>query len=228
MNKIYILHGWAYNLDKWKRFETELKKTGLNPIFLKIPGLTQKTDQVWDIGKYSDWLLDQLRFEKKGVILLGHSNGGRIAAYFSSQHPERVKKLILIDSAGIYHKELLLQLKRFFFKSIATIGRKLTKSPAFEKFLYFLARGKDYFNAKPTMRKTMINLIKHDLTPFLSKISAPTLIIWGREDKITPLNDGLLIHKLIKNSKLKVINGARHSPFYTHPKEVAETVKNGI
>ena len=71
-------------------------------------------------------------------------------------------------------------------------------------------------------------MIKTDLTAEFKKISVPTLIIWGQDDRITPLSDGQLINKLIKNSKLKTIEGARHAPFYTHAGEVAGIIKHDI
>lgn len=228
MQKIYILHGWTYSLDKWEKFSVLLKKNGFDPIFLKIPGLTRETDQVWDIKKYSDWLGIELSKEKDKVILLGHSNGGRIAAYFAGEHPEKVQKLILINAAGIYHKELFLQIKRFVFGTVTKVGKKFTSSETLKNFLYYLAGERDYQKASPNMKLSMVNLTHHDLTPFLSKIKVPTLIIWGENDKITPISDAELMHKLISGSKLEIVKNARHSPFYTNPEEVMEIINNDI
>ncbi len=225
--KIFILHGWTYSFDKWDKFTELLRKEKFDPIFLKVPGLTSESDDIWDIEKYSEWLNRELSKEDK-IILLGHSNGGRIAAFFASQHPDKVQRLILIDSAGVYHKELALEIKRFVFGTMATIGKKITTSETLKKFLYKLAGEKDYQNATPNMKKSMLNLINFDLTPTFKEISTPTLVIWGRDDKMTPLSDGKLINKLIANSKLKIISGAKHSPFYTHPEEVVNILKNDL
>jgi pimeloyl-ACP methyl ester carboxylesterase len=72
----------------------------------------------------------------------------------------------------------------------------------------------------------MNNLISTDLKPILSKIAIPTLIIWGREDKITPLSDGKLMHQLIEDSKLEIIENARHSPQFTHSNIVTNIIFN--
>src|SRR3989338_4234164 len=103
MKKIIILHGWAYSTDKWRPFIEELKKSGVKSKMIKIPGLTSPLDQVWNLDDYVEWLKKNLSKEKGKVILLGHSNGGRIALAFSAKYPEKVGKLILIDSAGIFH-----------------------------------------------------------------------------------------------------------------------------
>ncbi len=228
MKKIYILHGWTYSFSKWQKFSDLFKKENIDLVFLKIPGLTAPTTEVWDIDKYTNWLKKELDMDKGKVILLGHSNGGRIAAYFAAKYSDKIEKLILIDAAGIHHKELYIQIKRFIFKTLTEIGKRFTSSETLKNFLYFLAGERDYQKASPNMKLSMVNLTRHDLTPFLRKIKTPTILIWGQNDKITPLSDGKLMNKLIANSKLIVINNARHAPFYTNPKEVFEIIKNAI
>jgi len=228
LNKIIILHGWTYSLAKWDEFVKLLRNLEFDVEVIKIPGLTEKSDEVWNLGKYSKWLNNRLSKESSKVILLGHSNGGRIASCFAARFPAKIKKLILISTTGIYHREPALEIKRFLFGVVAKIGKRITNSNILRKFLYRLAREKDYQEASPTMRKTMLDLISNDLTPEFKKISIPTLIIWGEDDRITPLSDGQLVNKLIKNSKLKIVKGARHSSFYTHAGEVVRIIKHDI
>lgn len=228
LNKILILHGWSYSTDKWVEFSSLLSKSGVKIEILKIPGLTAKTDKTWSLDDYVEWLQEKVSKEKQKVILLGHSNGGRIALAFAARYPQKVNYLILIDSAGVRHNELSIKMKRFIFRKAATFGKKLTSSSVLRNFLYKLARESDYKNATPEMRQTMINLISHDLTPILNRISVPTLLIWGELDKSTPLSDGKLMHKLIKNSKLEVIDSAEHSPQFTHAEEVSKIINESI
>lgn len=222
---IYILHGWTYSLDKWETLSDFLNKENIKTIFLKIPGLTEESGEEWDLEKYVSWLDEKI---KSPSIILGHSNGGRIALAYANKFPNKVKKLILIDSAGIYHNELPIRIKRFLFGSLAKAGKKITKSEAMRRILYKLAGEKDYLGASSNMRKSMVNLISTDLTSTLPNIKSDTLIIWGRDDKVTPLSDARVFNKNIKKSKLKIIDGARHSPFYSHPQEVATIIKNDL
>lgn len=225
MKKAIILHGWIKTLDKWKELLVALEKKGIKSDLPKIPGLTGSLKKVWELADYVDWLKNII--DKEKVILIGHSNGGRIALAFVNQFPEKVEKLILIDSAGIYHNELPLKIKRVVFKTIAKIGKKLTSSKTIKNLLYKLAGESDYKDLDENVKQTMINLISSDLKPILSEIKIPTLIIWGKEDKITPLSDGILMNKEIKSSKLVILN-ARHSPQFTHPEKVAETIANNL
>ena len=224
MKKVIILHGWTKALDKWQEFIKELEKKEVEYEFPKIPGLTESLNKVWDLNDYIKWLQNIVDKEKDKVILIGHSNGGRIAVNFAIRYPERISKLILIDSAGIYHNELPLALKRVIFKTLAKFGRVLKGSSVLKNVFYKVVGETDYKNANQNMKQTMINLISTDLKPILSQIKTPTLIIWGREDNTTPLSDGKIMNDLIKNSKLEIIDKARHSPMFTHPKQVAEII----
>lgn len=232
LKKAIILHGWTYSsagndpLDKWNPFMEQLQSKEIQATLLHIPGLTKNVNEVWNLEKYVEWLKKIVNEDK--VILIGHSNGGRIALSFAEKYPDMVDRLILIDSAGIYHNELPIRLKRFIFESLAKIGKKFTNSETLKKFIYKLAREGDYKNATVAQRQTMLNLIHTDLSPILSEIKVPTLIIWGENDKVTPLSDGKLIQKLIKNSYLNIISGARHSPQFTHPKEVVKIINEYI
>lgn len=230
--KILILHGWSYSargvdsLEKWLPFIDGLKLRGYKITLLKIPGLTKDLKKVWNLAKYVEWLRREIKNEK--VILIGHSNGGRISLAFAQKYPQKISKLILIDSAGIYHNELPLRIKRFVFKSLANLGRRITTSEKMKILLYKLAREGDYKNATPVQRQTMLNLIKTDLTDILNKISVPTLIIWGGQDQVTPLSDGEIMHRLIKGSKMFVINNAMHSPQFTNTEEVVKIIHEYI
>lgn len=223
--KIIILHGWTYSLEKWKPF-IKLLKEGRTIKLVKIPSLTDKLEAIWNLDNYVNWLNQKIGNEK--VVLIGHSNGGRISLAYAAKYPEKLSHLILIDSAGIYHNELPLRLKRLIFKTIAQIGKKITSSETLRNLLYKLVREGDYKNATPTQRQIMLNLINIDLTKTLTKIKVSTLIIWGGKDKITPLADGELMHKLIDNSNFFVIKDAKHSPQFTHPKEVLKIINEHI
>jgi pimeloyl-ACP methyl ester carboxylesterase len=224
MNKVIILHGWTKNTDKWNPFLEELMKRGIPSYLPKIPGLTESLNEVWELSDYVEWLKKIVDNEKSKITLIGHSNGGRIALAFVSKYPQKIEKLILIDSAGIYHNGLPHRLKIFAFKTIAKIGKKITSSKTMENLLYKLAREGDYTKSDPVTKQIMINLLKSDKNLNLSKISIPTLIVWGTDDKITPLSDGIQMNKLINNSRLEIVSKAKHSPMYTDAKGVAEII----
>lgn len=228
LKKIVILHGWTCSLDKWSRFIDLLEEGGFEVELPKIPGLTQESNESWSLDKYTNWLKELLDKYENKIVLLGHSNGGRIAVNYAAKYPNKLEKLILIDSAGIYHNELPIRLKRIVFKNLSNVGKRFTKSGVARKMLYKIAREGDYEQANENMKKTITNLINTDIKPILGEIKVPTLIIWGGNDKITSIKDAYLMNKLIKKSKLHIIKNARHSPFFTNFDEVIKIIKNDI
>lgn len=227
MKKIFIVHGWTYSTDKWSEVVKSLQAHGHEVNVLTVPGLTEGTDKAWTLDEYTEWLKGKLE-QTDNPILIGHSNGGRIALSFATQHPQALERLILVDSGGIYHNELPLRVKRLVFGAAAKVGKKITSSPKLRNLLYRLAHESDYKNATPHMRQTMTNLISVDLTPQLKNIHIPTLIIWGEQDRSTPVSDAHLMHQSIPNSRLYILPEAGHSPHATHPKEVASEILKEI
>jgi pimeloyl-ACP methyl ester carboxylesterase len=187
---------------------------------LRIPGLSASLDEVWELDDFVAWLADELPDEP--VSLLGHSFGGQIAIRFAALYPERVEQLILVDSSGVRDHRLLPTLKRQIFLIMAKIGKVFLNVGWARALLYKFARERDYKNAPPLLRRTMSNVLDAELHDDFSKIQAETLLIWGRDDTVTPLWIAELKHEQIPNSHLEIVDGARHSPQYTH---VAEATK---
>lgn len=224
--KLFILHGWTYQTETWQPLLNLLATQGVDYEFLRIPGLTDGTDPVWTLEDYVTWLEEKTAGHDK-VALYGHSNGGRISIAFTAKHPEKVERLILEDSAGIPVTGLR-RLKRDVFKAVSRAGRLFSRSDMLRKMFYKVIRESDYSGATANMKKTMANLLLVDLSLVLNRITCPTLIIWGANDKTTPLSAGKRIHEGIKDSRMSIIPGARHSPHITHPQKIAELIKSEV
>lgn len=226
MTTIYILHGWTTDPDsekKWKPFIDDLKKLGFESKFLKIPGLDTPLDEIWQLQDFVNWLKKQMP-ENEKVVLLGHSFGGQIATRFAVQFPAKIKSLILVDSSGIRNNTLRARFKRLIFLGLAKSGKTLTNNQTLRNLLYKLAREADYKNASPTLRKTMANIINDHTHNDLTQINCKTLIIWGKNDKVTPLFMAHEFNKKIPDNKLVIIENARHSPQFTHSKAVTKNI----
>ena len=166
------------------------------------------------------------------VILIGHSFGGQIAMKYAMKYPEKIDKLILTGAAGIRHK---LSTKRKIIYILAKFGKKAFSLPVLnrfqkyaQKFLYKVAREKDYHQASPGMKEIMKNILAEDLTPVLDEIKTPTLLAWGKLDNSAPLADGKLMNEKIENSELVIIDDANHSLPYQKAKKFAKTVEKFI
>ena len=210
---VYLLHGWSIsdeNQQKWQ----------FSPVFLKIPGLSSPLTEVWQLTDFVTWLSTEL--PQQPVWLAGHSFGGQIAIKFAALYPNRVEKLILIDSSGIRDWAITAMIKREVFYVVAKIGKFFFKSAKARQFLYLLSKERDYLNAPPLLRRTMSLVLDEEVTDDLAQVKAATTIFWGEHDQTTPLKIGQLMQKRIKNSQLFLIAGARHSPQFTHPAKLAD------
>lgn len=174
------------------------------------------------------------RSQQQKIILIGHSFGGMIAVKYTIKYPGKIDKLILTGAAGIKHK---LTAKQKIFFILAKIGKTIfslpiinfLRNPIYKLFSKIARkRKKDYYSASPRMKEIMKNIIAEDLTSYLDKIKIPTLLVWGREDRTTPLSDGEIMNEKIVNSKLRIIDNANHSLPYQKAEEFVEIVEEFI
>ena len=164
--------------------------------------------------------------ENPQVILLGHSFGGRVAIKYAARYPENLRSLVLTGAAGIKHP---LSFKQKIIFSLSRAGKVILSLPVVDKLekpaqrlLYRLSPDKDYGRADQRMKAVMRSALAEDLTPLLEEIRVPTLLIWGREDRSTPLCDGELMQREIVGSELHVIDGANHGAVYREAGKFAD------
>lgn len=217
--KLYIIHGWTYKPEPWKEVIAELKqKHKIDAELLRVPGLGTKSDEIYTIDDYAKWAAKQI---PKGSIALGHSNGGRILLNMLCQNgSDYLKGLILLDSAGIYEPSLKNELMRKMSKAFAL----LKKSKLARKIVHKVLGVHDYNDAPENMKKTMTNMLDSDKTLDISGIKTKTMIIWGTNDRMTPLRQGQKMHELLKNSQLTIKDGWRHSHYLQNVSETADEI----
>lgn len=215
-NDLILLHGWGASIESLKPVYDYLGKY-FKTYIIDLPGFGKSGEPAyaWGISEYSALLGEFIRqLEIKNPILIGHSNGGRIIIHFSATSEISINKLILIDSAGIKPKRpLKYYIKVYSFKLI----KKILTIPLLKKHTVELmekARSKfgssDYSKASAIMRQILVKLVNDDLRHILPDIKCPTLLIWGENDTATPVSDGRLMEKLIKDAGLVVFKNAGH------------------
>jgi len=91
-------------------------------------------------------------------------------------------------------------------------------------FLYKLLREKDYYESDKVMQKTMKNMLKTDLTKKLKNIKADTLLLWGDNDKSTPLKHGFVMENRIPKARLVVFKKEDHSLPFTRTDDVLKLI----
>lgn len=212
---VLLLHGWGGSIQTMMPIINILKDR-CRVISLDLPGFGKsgQPEAPWNSYDYAECIkkfIDILQL--KDIILFGHSHGGRIAIILSGNY-DFVKKLILIDSAGLIPKRKInYYFKVYSFKLLKGIYtlfyRGKNREERLEKF-YERFGSADYKESQGVMRQTMVKVINDNLLELLPSIKAPTLLIWGEEDKDTPLYMGRIMEDKINDSGLVVLKGAGH------------------
>ncbi|MFA5985796.1 MAG: alpha/beta hydrolase [Parcubacteria group bacterium] len=210
---LLFLHGWQ---SQASHFAKTLQKCP-NAIAVDLPGFGESDtpSTAWSLDDYVDFVAHFIeKLQITNPIIAGHSFGGSIGIVYCARG-NLVKKLILIGSAGIRKKNI----KKYGFYIIAKIFKipfalpgMRTLRNSVRKWFYKKIDSEDYLHAG-VLTETYQKIITDDLTQRLQKITVPTVLIWGENDTETPLENGKLMERLIKNSQLHVIPHAGHYVF---------------
>ena len=164
--------------------------------------------EVWGTHDYCSFINEFLVKQNiNNPIIIGHSFGGRVAISLASKIP--VKKLVLIDSAGIKPRRgVTYYLKVGSYKLIKKTTSILS-AKLYQK-LQNRVGSVDYRNASNMMKKILVKIVNEDLTDILPLVNAPTLLIWGDGDLDTPLYQARMMEKNIPDCGLVILKGAGH------------------
>ena len=228
---LLILPGWGSNSGRWQKVKELLEEKGVEVLVLDLPGfgITPSPNIAWGRDDYINWVFQKIKEKNwQKFNLLGHSFGGGIAVKMAANSSERINKLILCAPAIIKRRSI----KTYLFYWVAFLGKKIFSLPGFRKFqpqaqwlVYKLAGTRDYYVADGMMKEVMKKIWQEEpLEGLLEKIQIKTLVLWGKRDDVLPLKDAYLIKEKIRDSELKIISKARHSPHREAPEELVENI----
>lgn len=213
--KLLLVHGLGAHSGSWLRLIEHLPET-LDIYAIDLLGHgTSAVPKEFGISA-QETALDMF-VKAIGIsdfYLLGHSYGAWLALLYSMGH-SGVAGLIIEDASGL----------ESYFEDVSGPGNK--ESYIGEVVGKISGRDGVSQNVVAGFMNKMFE-DKHINVEALALIKCPALIIWGSDDLRIPLKYGHIFSEHIKGSSLKVINGAKHTPHYTHAVEVAGAVKGFI
>ena len=212
MARLVLLHGLGTTGDSWDRLIAELPK-GLEIYAVDIPGHGKSSDPE-DFGHEAQAQLIQnfVRGIKEDVTVLGHSYGGWLALGCALKCPN-VRALVIEDSAGLDSH----------FKNIIDSGRKKEHFGAMVDNMK--RRGEKNVKVAERMLESAFDA-GHISKQMLDGLKLPALVRLGELDNRISVECAEAFHKGINGSRLIIVAGAKHTPHYTNPKEVAAALMN--
>lgn len=232
---LILIHGYTASVYVWKTAAPMLAEHGFHVVAVDLLGFGYSDKPAWfDYSITSQARMISRFMNRLGIgraTIVGSSYGGAVAATLALDYPERVEKLVLVDT--VCNDELknhpILRLA-----AIPGVGEVITPflvdSRAFLRFRMHgtlapanhhliteerissvhrpLKAADAHHSLLATSRNWHANRIERDA--YL--INQPTLIIWGEDDKVTPISDGYKLHDSILNSRFVVLKDCGHVP----------------
>lgn len=216
---VIMLHGLFGALSNWEPTINALSGNFrvIVPV-LPIYEMSLLSASIDGLRKYVEGFVKAININE--FHLMGNSLGGHIALVYCVEHPEKVKTLILTGSSGLFENsmggsfpkrgslEYVKERVGYTFYDPATASEDLIT---------------EVFEITKSVSKCMAIVAiaksaqRHNLAGDLYKIKAPTLLIWGLNDTITPPHVGHEFNRLIANSELHFIDHCCHAPMMEQP-----------
>lgn len=175
------------------------------------------------VGGFVDYVERFVAWKKYDkVIVMGNSLGGHIALIYALRNPEKIKGVVLTGSSGLFESAMGDSYpKRGDYEYIKKKAELTFYNPEFatKELVDELFDIVNDRNKVIRVLTTAKSAIRQNLAEEVAKISAPTLLIWGNNDTITPPFVGEEFHKLLPNSKLLFIDQCGHAPMMEQPEE---------
>lgn len=211
---ILLLHGWGANIETMLPIFNILKSK-CRVVALDMPGFgnSDNPKRPWNSFDYANFIVKFIKkLELNDIILFGHSHGGRVSVIISAENQNLIKKLILIDSAGIKPKRrFMYYFKIYKYKLLKRLYKLIYHADSIKLEKFYKKYGStDYKNSTGVMRETIVKVLNDNIEPLLEKIDVPTLIIWGENDIDTPIYMAKIFQRKIKNSGLVVLENSKH------------------
>jgi len=225
---VLMIHGWGANLELLGPLAQHLEDLDYRLYMLDLPGFGESAEPPapYTIFDYAAFCLAYLDFHRlEQVHYFGHSLGGRIGLILGSDYSDRLKSMVLSNSAGIkaeqsMSSQLRLSLYRTVRNSLNRLGASAIAERLRQRYNTRYA-SPDFQSASPVMRATLVNVVNQDLLPKAYKVKVPTVLIWGDADTETPLWMGKKLEKAIPDAALIVHEGAGHYAYLDYARRTA-------
>src|SRR6266550_4469326 len=231
---LILIHGLADDVAVWDSVISPLaarfRVIALDQIGF---GRSDKPLLSYRVSTFVDFLdgfLNELKIKRASLV--GNSLGGWVAAAFTLAHPERINRLVLCNAAGYaavsktMDPRALSALRLVSREDIRYLGPLTFHDKRFYEDVDLAFKQHVSADDNYTVNQLLDSMIRGEdvLDNRLAAIKQPTLILWGREDRLIPLNFAERFHKEITGSRLEVIDNCGHMPQVECPEKFVTAV----
>jgi len=212
--EIIWLHGWGQDNSSFKALTSLLERRARH-ISYDLPGFgqTPMLDKGAGSAEYAAALATQISpLGHSRRIIIGHSFGCRVAVQLAANHPGIADCYILIAAAGLQQKRSLVwKIRAGYMRALGKLASLFDRLFG-TKFRPAYARrfgSADYKNAGD-LRETFVNVVNEDLSAQARQVKEPVMLVFGSEDRETPVALGESYRALMPDATLKVLDGYGH------------------
>ena len=232
---LILIHGLNGDLTGWVLVMAELSKY-YRTLALDVRGHggTSKPDRLYSIKGFSEdfyEFMNQLKVPKAHI--LGLSMGGAIAQQFALDHPEMIRSLVLVSTFSYVDEKahgaftrLRQTLKERGYPAFFDEVIKLAFTPQFVSAnpgpIAELKEKRVRINFPVAIGRATDACMAFKLKDEIAQISLPTLIVSGREDVFTPILLAEQIHRSIRDSEWKILEGVGHNLYIEKPGQLTQ------
>jgi pimeloyl-ACP methyl ester carboxylesterase len=230
---LVYLHG-AFGGGGWPPFLDALAErfsvyAPVQPGFGETEGI-EHLDDILDLTLYHFDLLDAL--DVRSPIIVGHFFGAMVAAEMAALRPRIARKLVLISPAGLWLDDdpgvdvfatPATELRAVLFRDPKSAAAKKTM-PELDDEEERAQQSLERARALSAVAKFLWPIPDKGLRKRLHRITAPTLVVMGSDDKLVPPPYGAEVTSRVPNSRVEVIQDSGHLPMLEQPEEVARVV----
>jgi pimeloyl-ACP methyl ester carboxylesterase len=224
---IVLLHGLMGQMHHWDAVLDGLAESvrGIAPQLPVLDPVLAETS----IDALAEWVLDFLDGLEIGqAVLGGNSLGGHVALAAALAAPARVAGLVLTGSSGLFERSFTRGVPH---RPTTDYVREKMEEIFYDRSLV-TPEWVDAVHTSVLQPATALRVLRfaraakrHNLEARLGEIVAPTLIVWGRDDRITPLHVAERFHALIPRSQLIVLRQCGHAPMLERPEAFGAIVR---
>ena len=216
---VVLLHGLMGRMGHWEEVLDALGDL-CRPIAPSLPILEEEMPEasIEEVGRYVLRFLDALDIPR--AVIGGNSLGGHVALEMALSHPERVSGLILTGSSGLFERGYTRGVPH---RPSETYVRQKLEEAVFDPPLVTPEWVESSWRLVTT-RASAHRVLRfaraakrHNVEDRLSCIEVPVLLVWGKDDRITPPEVAERFHALLPDSRLCFLANCGHAPMLEQP-----------